>query len=181
MANLDLSGVLGKVGAPFLKKIIEGSLPPPRGNAAGMAVDVLAERIGVDPTPEAIVERYQEQPGVTGALIQEVEADPSVILAGVEQQKETNALFLAEMKTEPAWTWAWRPGGVYFLGFLWLWNVVLLHVLNAIFKIALPPMDLWLLFQLTILFLGLYMGGHTAKDGFAKFAEAMTARAGAKL
>lgn len=182
MANLDLSGVLGKVGAPFLKKVIEGSLPAPWNNMAGVAVEVLADRLGApEATHEAIVQRYEANPSIAGAIIQEVEADPSVILAGVEQQKQTNALFLAEMKAEPAWTWAWRPGGVYFLGFLWLWNVVLLHVLNAIFKIALPPMDLWLLFQLTILFLGLYMGGHTAKDGFAKFAEAMTARAGAKL
>lgn len=164
MANLDLSGVLTKAGAPFLKKIIEGSLPPPWNNVAGTAVDVIAERLGAaEATPEAIVERYQAEPAVTGKIIQEVEADPSVILAGVEQQKATNVLLTAEMK-EPLWTWAWRPAGMWGLGVLWFWNIIGLHALNAIFKIDLPPTDNGVLFQLSALYMGLYMGGHTVKD-----------------
>lgn len=168
MANLDLAGVLSKVGAPFLKKIVEGALPAPWNQAADPLVDVLAERLGAtEATPDAIVTRYEANPNLAGAIIQEVEADPSVILAGVEQQKETNTLLLAEMK-EPLWTWAWRPLGMYGLGFLWLWSIVLLHVLNAIFKIALPQPDLALLFQVTALYMTLYMGGHTLKDFVAK-------------
>lgn len=168
MAELDLSGVLTKVGAPFLKKILDGSLPAPWNSAGGMLVDVLADRLGAsEPTAGAIVERYQENPTMTGQIIQEVEADPNVILAGVAQQKETNTLLLAEMK-EPLWTWAWRPLGMYGLGFLWLWSIVLLHALNAIFKIALPQPDLSLLLQVTALYMTLYMGGHTLKDFVAK-------------
>ena len=179
MANLDLAGVLTKAGAPFLKKILEGSLPQPWNQAAGPLVDVLAERLGAEaPTAEAIVHRYEANPNVAGAVIQEVEADPSVILAGVEQQKATNELLLAEMK-EPLWTWAWRPLGMYGLGFLWLWSIVFLHALNAIFKIALPQPDLWLLLQLSGIYMGLYMGGHTVKDGIGKFAEAFAKRGGA--
>lgn len=168
MANLDLSGVLTKVGAPFLKKIIEGSLPPPWNDVAGPALDVLAERMGApEATPEAIVQRYEANPGVAGAIIQEVEADPSVILAGVEQQMATNELLIAEMK-EPLWAWAWRPAGMWGLGVLWFWNVIGLHALNAIFKIALPPTDNGVLFQLSALYMGLYMGGHTVKDFVSK-------------
>jgi hypothetical protein len=168
VANLDLSSVLTTVGAPFLKKIIEGSLPAPWNGVAGTAVDVLAERLGApEATPEAIVARYEANPGVAGAIIQEVESDPSVILAGVEQQKQTNTLLLAEMK-EPLWTWAWRPLGMYGLGFLWLWSIVILHLLNAVLKWALPPTDLWLLLQLSAAYMTLYMGGHTLKDFVAK-------------
>ncbi|MBN9334699.1 hypothetical protein [Devosia sp.] len=168
MANLDLAGVLTKAGAPFLKKIIEGSLPAPWNQAAGPLVDILAERLGApEQTAEAVVERYNANPNVAGAIIQEVEADPSVILAGVEQQRETNALLLAEMK-EPLWTWAWRPAGMWGLGVLWFWNIIGLHALNAIFKIALPPTDNGILFQLSALYMGLYMGGHTVKDFVAK-------------
>lgn len=168
MATLDLSGVLGKAGAPFLQKVIEGSLPPPWNNLAGVAVDVLADRLGAsEPTPEAIVQRYDANPGVAAAIIKEVEADPSVILAGVEQQKQTNALLLTEMK-EPLWTWAWRPAGMWGLGALWFWNIVGVHSLNAIFKIALPPTDNGVLFQLSALYMGLYMGGHTVKDFVGK-------------
>lgn len=168
MANLDLSGVLGKVGAPFLKKVIEGSLPAPWGNMAGAAIDVLAERLDApEATPEAIVQRYEANPSVTSAIIKEVEADPSMILAGVEQQKATNELLIAEMR-EPLWTWAWRPAGMWGLGVLWFWNVIGLHALNAVFKIALPPTDNGVLFQLSALYMGLYMGGHTVKDFVSK-------------
>lgn len=168
MANLDLSGVLTKVGAPFLKKVLEGSLPEPWSHAAGPLVDVLAERLGASAaTPEAVVERYQANPTVGTTIIQEVEADPKIILAGVEQQKQTNMLLQAEMKG-PLWTWAWRPAGMWGLGVLWFWNIIGLHALNAIFKIALPPTDNGVLFQLSALYMGLYMGGHTVKDFVAK-------------
>lgn len=168
MATMDLGGVLSTVGAPFLKKIIEGSLPPPWGGVGGQAVEVLAERLGApEATPEAVVARYEANPGVAGAIIKEIEADPSVILAGVEQQKQTNELLLAEMK-EPLWTWAWRPLGMYGLGFLWIWSFVILHLLNAVLKWALPQPDSWVLLQLSAAYMGLYMGGHTLKDFIAK-------------
>lgn len=174
MANLDLPSILTTVGAPFLKQIIEGVLPPPFNELGGVAIEVLADRLGVDidqvpagKVPEAIVARYEANPGVAGAIIKELEADPAVILAGVEQQKATNTLLLAEMK-EPLWTWAWRPLGMYGLGFLWIWNIVILHLLNAVLKWALPPTDMWLLLQLSGLYMTLYMGGHTLKDFIAK-------------
>tara|TARA_R110002124_G_scaffold284368_1_gene461524 strand:- start:39768 stop:40286 length:519 start_codon:yes stop_codon:yes gene_type:complete len=163
MAGELLGDVLQKVGAPFLKKIVEGSLPPPFNQLGGYAVDVLAERLGTEPTEDAIVARYQAEPKVVGPIISEVEASPELILAGVEQQKLTNTLLLAEMK-EPLWTWAWRPLGMYGLGVLWFWNVIALHAFNAWLKIALPPTDPFVLMQLSGLYMALYMGGHTFKD-----------------
>ena len=64
---------------------------------------------------------------------------------------------------------AWRPLGMYLIGFLWLWNVVLLHVANAIWKIALPPVEFAVLLQISAIYMGLYMGGHTVKATVQNF------------
>jgi len=42
--------------------------------------------------------------------------------------------------------------------------VVILHVANAIWRIALPPIDLGVLLSLTGIYTAFYMGGHTVKD-----------------
>lgn len=163
MAKNGLSEILLKVGAPFLKSAIEGALPPPLDKIGGKAVEVLAESLGTEPSEAAIVERYEADPAQAGQVIAAIEANPEAILAGVLQQRETNALLLAEQK-EHWFAWAWRPAGMWGLGVLWFWNIIALHALNAIFKIALPPTDPWVLFQLSALYMGLYMGGHTVKD-----------------
>ena len=162
-----LLGILTKLGTPLLKMVVEESLPPPLNRLGGKAIDVLSEALGTEPTPEAIVAKYEADPEGAGAVIREVEANPEAILAGVAQQKETNTLFAQEAK-EPWWAWAWRPAGMWGLGVLWFWNIMVLHILNAIFKTALPPVDLWVLFNLSALYMGLYMGGHTVKDFVAK-------------
>jgi hypothetical protein len=61
---------------------------------------------------------------------------------------------------------------MYLIGLLWIWNVIVLHVLNASLKIALPPMPFEQLMQLSGLYFGLYMGGHTIKDMVGKWAGA---------
>lgn len=167
MALNSLIGVLESIGAPFLKKIITETAPPPFDKIGGAAIDVLADALGTAPDPQAIADRYLQAPKETSATILQYEADPGLILAGVQQQQATNELLLAEQK-EPWWGWAWRPAGMWGLGVLWFWNIILLHVLNAIFKIALPPTDPWVLFNLSALYMGLYMGGHTVKDFVAK-------------
>lgn len=54
---------------------------------------------------------------------------------------------------------------------LWTWNVVGLHLLNALLKWRLPPMDMTVLLSLTGLFMALYMGGHTLKDVAARIGK----------
>ena len=168
MAKTDLGGLLNNVGAPFLKKIVEGSLPAPWNSVGGAAIDILAERLGAsEASPDAIVARYEADPKTAGSIIQELEASPGDILASIEQQKHTNALLLAEMK-EPLWTWAWRPLAMYGIGVLWFWNLIVLHLLNWFWKSQLPQADLWVLFQLNLAYMALYMGGHTLKDFISK-------------
>lgn len=164
MSITILGDLLGTVGAPWLKRAVEGALPPPFNQVDSYAIELLAKKLGTAPTAEAIVQRYNLDPLAAETAIHELELSPELIFAGVEQQREANRLQLAEMDQGPLWTWAWRPAGMWGLGALWMWNVIVLHVLNAIFKIALPPMDLWVLLQLSALYMGLYMGGHTVKD-----------------
>ena len=87
--------------------------------------------------------------------------------AGLEYQ---TAMMQAE-QTEPLWQRAWRPAGMYLIGFLWFWNIVALHVANAVWKIALPQTPYDVLIQLTGIYAGLYMGGHTIKDLAEKWKE----------
>lgn len=167
-----LGKLLTDIGAPLLKRIVEETAPKPFDKIGSLAIDVIAEKIGADPTPESIVASYQSDPDVVTQQILALEQDPNVILAGVEQQRLTNELLLAEMDAskpkEPWWVWAWRPAGMWGLGVLWFWSIIGLHVLNAIFKIKLPQPDLQVLLALSGLYMTLYMGGHTLKDFVSK-------------
>lgn len=80
---------------------------------------------------------------------------------GLEMQA---ALAKAEMERESWIIWAWRPAAMWGFGFLWFWNLVIIHIANAYWRIALPQADLAMLFQLNAVYMGLYMGGHTVKD-----------------
>ena len=64
---------------------------------------------------------------------------------------------------------AWRPGGMYLIGFLWLWNTVIINISNAALGTEFWPMEFERLIQLSGLYFGLYMGGHTVKDVISKW------------
>ena len=96
------------------------------------------------------------------------------ILARAKLQEAENAELslvneqLRDQAKGPWFGWAWRPAGMWGVGFLWLWAIVILHLLNAIMKWAIPQPDLTVLLSLTGLYCTLYMGGHTFKDFVAK-------------
>ena len=87
--------------------------------------------------------------------------------SGLEKQFD---LLQAEM-AEGGWKAAWRPAGMWFILFLWFYQIVGLHVANAVWKIALPQTPYDVLIQLTGIYAGLYMGGHTIKDLAEKWKE----------
>ncbi len=158
-----------QIGAPILAKVLNDKL----GANAPLVGDVLqavAKRAGV-PVAEldALVEA--DPPRAVDALREVEKVSPELVAlyaSGLEFQ-------LAQIRAEqgePLWARAWRPAGMYMLGLLWLWNTVILHVCNAIWKIALPPMPFEALMQISGLYMGLYMGGHTVKDLAAKFGVA---------
>lgn len=165
-----LLSLAASVGAPMIEKVLAGKIGGGNAELVGDVVRRIADHAGG--APEDLPELVERAPESVGEAIKATErAAPELIAlyaAGLEGQF---ALLQREMR-EPVWTWAWRPLGMYGLGALWLWNLIGLHVLNAVFKIALPPTDLSILLQLTGLYMALYMGGHTVKDLVAKRAAA---------
>lgn len=162
-----LIAIAAEVGAPIVKKILEQQLGGTQGDLAGRIVDAIAGQAGV--APDKLDALATSQPEVVGAAIQTVEEmSPDLIGLYADGLKGQFALLQSEQK-EPVWVWGWRPGWMYLLGLFWLWNIILLHVANAIWRIALPPVPFNDLLGLTGIFMGLYMGGHTVKDVFAKW------------
>lgn len=146
-----LAGVASEVGAPLVRRVLERRIGAGNARLAEGVVKAIAERAG---TSVEALER--EDPAVLREAVREVEGiAPEMI-----------ELQMAEMEKGPLLAWAWRPFWMYLLGFLWVWAIVGCHVLNAIFRIALPQPDLTVLLSVTGLFLALYMGGHTVKSIF---------------
>ena len=160
-----------RAGAPLIERLLSKAIGR---NAAGLVADVVgtvAAQAGV--TPEELPAKIQADPDAVEKALVEAEVEAPELLAVYAAGLEGQFSLLKREMREPLWTWAWRPAGMWGLGALWFWNVVLLHVVNAVFKIALPQMDLGDLFNLTALFLGLYMGGHTLKDVAGKVAPGL--------
>lgn len=163
-----LAAIALQAGFPIIEKILSRKLGDRGGRLAGDILQAIAEqaRVPVDgledlaqTTPGQIIDAMRNVEG--GAAADKVD----LYLKETEAQL---AMFQAEQEG-PVWASAWRPAGMYLIGFLWLWNSVLLHIANAIWKIALPAMPFGDLIQLSGLYMGLYMGGHTVKDVVAKW------------
>jgi hypothetical protein len=150
-----------QAGMPSIRAILERKLGDAGGGLAADVIGTIAARAGVKPDElEAVA---TESPGKIIDAMRQVEPMTPELIAlytkGLEQQF---TLLQAEM-AEGGWKAAWRPAGMWFLLFLWFWQVIGLHVLNAIFRIALPPMPWDQLIYFSGLYMGLYMGGHTLK------------------
>ncbi|SFJ36199.1 hypothetical protein, partial [Albimonas pacifica] len=165
-----LASVAASVGAPLVERVLAGRIGAGNASLVSGMVKAIAGHAGV--APEELPELHRTDPDrlAVSVTTAEVDAAPELIALYASELESKTTLLLAEMR-EPRWTWAWRPLGMYGIGALWFWNVIVLHVLNAVFKIALPQMPLGELFNLTALFLGLYMGGHTVKDAVGKVAS----------
>lgn len=164
-----LIDVAARVGAPIVKSLLEKHVGGTAGEIGGMVIDAIAGKAGVPPDDLRSVPTKDLE-----AAVAATEADaPQLVAAWVEQQRETNKLMLAEMsKGRPWWMWAWRPAWMWFLGFLFLFRLVLVPVTDAIVGSSIAAtVDLSTMMTLTAWFMGLYMGGHTVKDALAKWAE----------
>ncbi len=156
-----------QAGLPIVTAALQNRLGHDDGRLAGEVLARVAARTGV--APEAMEEEATRAPGKIIEAMSDIEkVSPELVQLYVAEVQASAATVLAESQG-PTWVRAWRPAGMYMLGFLWLWNTVLLHIANAIWKTALPPMPFDNLIQLSGLYMGLYMGGHTVKDLAAKF------------
>jgi len=157
-----LISLAAEVGAPLIRDILAKKIGAQNAKLTTDVLGLVARRAGV-PT-EGLGALAESNPDAVKAAIAKTESMApemiSLYAAGLEGQF---SLLKAEMK-QPVWTWAWRPLAMYGFGVLWFWNVIIIHIANAYWKIALPQTDLWMLFQLNSVYMALYMGGHTLKN-----------------
>lgn len=163
-----LIALAGSTGTKIVERIIARKFGDGAGQLAGDVLGAIADQVGVP--VEQLDQAAEDQPAVVTRALREVEARSPELIALYAAGLELQRAQLAAEATEPLWMRAWRPGGMYMIGLLWLWNVIILHVCNAIWKIALPQMPVEQLVQLSGLYMGLYMGGHTIKDAVQKWA-----------
>ena len=164
-----LAILAANAGLPIIEKILKRKLGDQGGQLAGDILQAIAVQAKVP--VDGLESLANDMPGKVIDAMRTVETTSAAdkVDLYLKQTEAQLAMFQAE-QDGPAWVSAWRPAGMYLIGFLWLWNSVLLHIANAIWKIALPPMPFPDLIQLSGLYMGLYMGGHTVKDVVAKWA-----------
>lgn len=164
-----LIDVAARVGAPIVKSLLEKHVGGTAGEIGGMVIDAIAGKAGVTPD-----ELQNQDPKTIENAVRDVEAAaPDLIVAWNVQQQQAIELMRAEMDSSRSWwMWAWRPAWMWFLGFLFLFRLVLMPVTDAILGSSIAAtVDLSTMMTLTAWFMGLYMGGHTVKDLAAKWAE----------
>lgn len=154
-----LATIALQAGLPLVERILSRKLGDAGGQLAGDVVRSIAGRL--TESPENLEALAEKNPGRVIDAMREVERAAPEILAAYDRDLQLQMAMLSAEQGEPTWHKAWRPGWMYLLGFLWLWNLVVLHVANAFWKIALPPLPTTDLLALTGMFLALYMGGHT--------------------
>jgi hypothetical protein len=164
-----LIALAAQIGAPLVERILTGRIGGGDAALAGDVMRAIARRLHV--APEAIEGLVETEPARVIDAVREVERTAPELIT-IYAAEVANAASLARDEADgPLWMRAWRPGGMYLIGLLWLWNVVLLHVANAIWRTALPPVPFEQLMQLSGLYFALYMGGHTIKDLAARWVE----------
>lgn len=162
-----LAAIALNAGLPIVEQILSGKLGDTGGQLAGDVLRAIAGRLGVEADQVETV--AVDQPGRVIAAMREVEQTSPEITALYASGLQWQMAQLQAESAEPLWARAWRPLGMYLILFLWLWNIVALHVANAIWKTALPPAPFDALGWLTAVYCSLYMGGHTLKDVMAKW------------
>lgn len=162
-----LAAIALNAGLPMVEAILSRRIGDANGRLAGDVLRAVAGRAGI--APDEVETLAETNPGRALDALREVERASPELVAAYERDLQLQLATLAQHGEEPLWARMWRPGGMYLIGFLWLWQVVILHVANAIWKIALPAAPWDVLMGLSGLYFTLYMGGHTVKDVIGKW------------
>ncbi len=167
---MSLAAIALNAGLPIIEKVLSKKLGDAGGQLAAEFLGAIASRLGVEPAEvEAVAEA---EPGRVITAMREVEKISPELTALYAAGLQGQFALLQGEGAEPLWARLWRPLGMYLILFLWAWNIVILHVANAIWKIALPPAPFDALGWLTGIYCSLYMGGHTVKDVMQKWTGA---------
>lgn len=166
MSFAALISIAASVGAPLVESILARKIGSAGAGLVRDVVDQIAKNAGL--TTDQVTAPQADQIDRIATAITDVESIAPEMIHLYERELEAKQASFAAEREEALWVRAWRPLGMYGLGLLWMWNVMLLHIANAIWKIALPPMDFSVLLQLSALYMSLYMGGHTVKAVMAR-------------
>lgn len=162
-----LATIALQAGLPIIGKVLSRHLGDSAGQLLTQVIASIAEAAKVQ--PEELDDLADNNPGRVIDAMREVERKSPEMMALYAADAQLQLAALQADQERPNWVSAWRPLGMYFIMFLWLWNAVILHCANAIWKIALPVIPWDVLMGLTALYFSLYMGGHTIKDVVAKW------------
>lgn len=162
MSYAALAAIAAEVGAPVIRDYLSRKIGAGNAEIVTDIAGVVARRAGVP--ADALGSLVETDPGRIRDAIVDAEPEAAEMAAVYTAELEAKTRAFAVEDKGPFLAWAWRPLGMYVVFGLWIWNWVGLHVLNAIFKIALPPIPDASLVQVTALYLSLYMGGHTVKS-----------------
>lgn len=166
-----MAGLLANAARVLLPKLTEAGtglladLVRRRSPAAATVIERLGTALGVDPTPEAIAERYDEEPTVTATVMREVEDSSTPEEWRALETAENNRAKLLEREDErESWfSWAWRPAMCWLLILLWLWGLLVQPIVVAMgMEVAPAPIDSLVAFS--GLWLAIYGGGNTIKS-----------------
>lgn len=158
-----LISVATQIGAPLVRDILARKIGRENAQLAETVVKAVADRAGISPDALDEASRDERARQVEDA-VREVETGLAPELVALHEAELDARLRVFEMEgREPAFARLWRPMGMYFTFLLWAWNVMFLHIANAVWRIALPPAPWDVLLAWTGLYLSLYMGGHTVK------------------
>lgn len=159
--------IAAKIGAPFVKSILQKKIGGTAGDLAGTVIDAVAEKVGVPP------EKLDTVPaGKIEAAVQEVEADAPDMIAVWEAGVAGQFALLQAETAEGFWQSAWRWMWMYLLAFFWLCAFLLFPVSKSL-GFVIDAIELPALTTLTSWFIALYMGGHTVKSLGSQAIEAV--------
>lgn len=166
-----LIAIAQAVGAPLVERVLAGRIGDTGSRLVMDTVGAIAREMGISPEQ---VDRIATDGDVDRQIelqeaISAVERGMPDLLTLYSAELDAKMKIFEQEAKGPWWTWAWRPAGMWGLGFLWLYNVALLHWANAFWKIALPAVDFAVLLQISALYMSLYMGGHTVKSVVANW------------
>jgi len=162
-----LVDIAARHGLPRLRAVLGHELGATGEVASDVAETVLKSIAAEAGVPVDKLSTVPEQELAAAAVV--VEDKPEVIEAYVKLQQEISRALLAPMEAgKPTWTWAWLAAWQWFLMGLWAYTWVLVPVLNASLRAAIPTPNISDLANLTLAYLALHMGGHTVKDFAAK-------------
>lgn len=166
-----LVSVATKVGAPIVKGVLEKYVGGAAGEIGGTIIDAIAGRAGV---PAEDLPKLPEQELEAAVRAAEGQA-PDILVQWNIQQKQTHEQLRAEMEKGPFWSWAWRPAGMYLLGFFWALYVFIYPSMNLFLRLFGASEQLQTIVGVADLtaisggFITLYMGGYTVLRGVEKW------------